>query len=155
MYNEINALEAVERDLAQVTNELQEVVDLTRAVEVLMSTDPDFVKRSGLTVLKAAEMVTEAYKTLDDLGAWNSTLAESLEHLNGWQEGLKEEIECFQRAHDELLLRSRGEALKFIERELKGLEHVLPRVDKNEKFYEGKATAYENVLGILNTFSYE
>ena len=153
MYNGTNRLEATERDLAQATSELQVVLDLSRAVQALTSNDPDFIKRSGFTVPQAASMIATANSAMFE--GWGSTLAESLDILKEYEAGLREEISSFMAAHDELLLRTRGEAIKFIEAELDRADQQTSDDPKIKYHYDGMREAYKNVLKVLWTFHFE
>ena len=152
MYNEMNALERVESDIAQVTRELQKVVELVRAVSVLLSKENDYVEQSPLTVHEAAKLIANEHPAV--FGEPNATLEDSLRALGNWEEGLREELDSFTKAREDLFLRARSEAVKFVVAELDDLDRKTKKVDPDEKFYAGQKTAYENVLEVLNTFEY-
>ena len=140
-------------DLQQTENELTKVYDCIAAVNVLdaMGTDPDATDRYSMSLQAAARIFASMEPTMVE----GNKTDEILDRLNSWADGIREERDSFAKACDELRLRSRGEAIKFIESELKDLDQITKKVDPNEKYFEGKATAYENVLHVLNTFKYD
>ena len=151
MRNQNCPIEALDHDIAVVSKDLNNVIDLWDAVKVLQADDPETTDRFNLTVQQAALRIGNAHSS-DIKG---ETLDEVYDYLQSCEAGLREELQSFRHARAEFYAAARARTMEWIGEELKRLQEFPYDPTVTDDTRPDKIKVLKEVQNRLNDIYYE
>ena len=123
MQNQINSITSIDRDTRQINIDLNQLYNVSDAIKVLSSTDPETTDIYNLTLHGAIQVLAD----IDHAHMVGNTLDEFSDYIDGRIADLRDERQAFRKARKRLLEENCENLLPWINRELAELKAKVSR----------------------------